>query len=79
MHPRRMDTTGGNWKVLLALLPAGWQQAALEFGRQALARIRNQSVLTPFVVSTPNQHNPLPTVTKAAKVSAAVQPNFEAT
>jgi hypothetical protein len=39
MHPRRMDTTGENWKVLLSLLPTEWQQAALEFGRQALARI----------------------------------------
>ena len=32
-----------------------------------------------FLVSTPNQHNPLPTVTMAAKVRAEVQPNFAAT
>lgn len=33
-----MNTSGENWKVLLSLLPAGWQQAALEFG--AVKRFR---------------------------------------
>jgi hypothetical protein len=32
----------------------------------------------PLVVSTTNQQSPLPTVTNAAKVNAAVQPNAEA-
>ena len=33
-----MNTSGENWKVLLSLLPAGWQQAALESG--AVKRLR---------------------------------------
>src|SRR5215472_15353173 len=33
----------------------------------------------PFLVSTPNQQSPLPTVTKAASVSADTQPDLEAT
>jgi hypothetical protein len=36
-----MDTSGKNWKVLLSLLPAGWQQAALESG--AVKRLRGFS------------------------------------
>src|SRR6266849_10255236 len=36
-----MDTSGENWKVLLSLLPAGWQQAALESG--AVRRLRGFS------------------------------------
>jgi hypothetical protein len=36
-----MDTSGKNWKVLLSLLPAGWQQAALECG--AVKRLRGFS------------------------------------
>jgi hypothetical protein len=36
-----MDTSGQNWKVLLSLLPAGWQRAALEFG--AVKRLRGFS------------------------------------
>jgi hypothetical protein len=27
-----MDTSARNWNVLLSLLPAGWQEAAVEFG-----------------------------------------------
>ena len=33
-----MNASGKNWKVLLSLLPTGWQQAALEFG--AVTRLR---------------------------------------
>src|ERR1039457_2079241 len=33
-----MNTSGENWEALLSLLPAGWQQAALEFG--AVKRLR---------------------------------------
>jgi hypothetical protein len=36
-----MDTSRENWKVLLSLLPAGWQQAALESG--AVKRLRGFS------------------------------------
>jgi hypothetical protein len=36
-----MDTSGKNWKVLLSLLPAGWQLAALETG--AVKRLRGFS------------------------------------
>lgn len=36
-----MDTSGKNWKVLLSLLPAGWQQAAVESG--AVKRFRGFS------------------------------------
>ena len=36
-----MGTSGKNWKVLLSLLPAGWQQAALESG--AVKRLRGFS------------------------------------
>jgi hypothetical protein len=36
-----MDTSPENWKVLLSLLPAGWQQAALESG--AIKRLRGFS------------------------------------
>ena len=34
---------------------------------------------TLFLVSTPNQQSPLPTVTRAANDRAVVQPNFAAT
>jgi hypothetical protein len=36
-----MDTSGNNWKVLLTLLPAEWQQSGLEFG--AVKRLRGFS------------------------------------
>jgi len=36
-----MGTSGKNWKVLPSLLPAGWQQAALESG--AVERLRGFS------------------------------------
>ena len=36
-----MGTSGKNWKVLLSLLPAGWQQAAL--GSGAVKRLRGFS------------------------------------
>src|SRR5271170_129493 len=36
-----MDTSSENWKVLLSLLPSGWQQAAARFG--AIKRLRGFS------------------------------------
>jgi DDE family transposase len=36
-----MDTSGDNWKVLLSILPAGWEQAAMEYG--AVKRLRGFS------------------------------------
>lgn len=44
----------------------------------AVSKRKSTSVLH-CVVSTPNQQNPLPRVTIAARVSAEVQPNLEAT
>jgi hypothetical protein len=38
IHAWQMETSGQNWKVLLSLLPAGWEQAALESG--AVRRLR---------------------------------------
>jgi hypothetical protein len=38
IHAGSMNSSGKNWKILLSLLPTGWQQAALEFG--AVRRLR---------------------------------------
>jgi Transposase DDE domain len=41
MHAWHMDTSGDDWNVLASLLPARWQQAAVEFG--AVERLRGFS------------------------------------